>query len=272
MNNSLINICFINDKLLDTLYTNPKKVTEYMRTNPYDIKWLKNIMDIKHFEERKQKIPDFSLKLSETGNYKDVSYDNAIALYENLKSLPRYVLIDERLWVWLEFDKFYRVALQAMPVKNDTAFEGRWIFKRGKKRALWFNELSRGYFWVEFTVDETREDKYELTKFVFDKIERIRHLTFDSKYRSVVISTVRAEKDIYDKYMNIPEYQETMRKCEIGEDNHNIYTYIRKSLSLYGSARMLDFMDEKDLYDIIYKKLERAVEEVHKGNIDYLKK
>lgn len=272
MNNSIINISFINDKLLDTLYTNPDKATEYIRNNPYDSKWLKEMCDETPFEQRKQKINDFELKMSSTGKYKDVEIDNAIMLYENLKDLPRYVLIDERLWTWLELDKFYRVAIQAMPVQRDSSFEGRWIFKRGKKRGLWFNELSRSYFWTEFTVDEERKDKYELTKFVFANIERIRHLTFDSKYRSVVISTVRAEKDIYDKYMNDPEYKNAMEACERGIDNCNIYTFIRKSLSLYGSARILDFMDEKDLYDIIYDKLNKVVEEVHSGNIDYLKK
>lgn len=272
MNNNMINICFINEKLLDTLYSNPETVTEYIRGNSYDSKWLKEILNEPSFEPRKQKIFDFELKLSREGKYKEVELENAITLYEHLKDLPRYILVDERLWVWLEFDKFYRVAVQAMPVKRYSAFEGRWIFSRGKKRGLWFNEFSRCYFWVEFTVDESRSDKYELTKFVFENKERIRHLTFDSKYRSVVISTVRAEKDIYDKYIMNPEYKVTMEKCEAGIDNFNIYTFIRKSLSLYGSARILDFMDEEELYKVVYEKLDKVIQEVHKGNINYLKK
>lgn len=272
MNNNIINISFINEKLLDTLYSNPQKATEYIRENPYDSKWLKQLLDEPSFEQRKQKIIDFDLNLASTGKYKDVEIENAIILYEHLKDLPRYILIDERLWLWLELDKFYRVAIQAMPVTRDTTFAGMWLFSRGKKRGLWFNEFSRSFFWVEFTVDESREDKYELTKFVFKNRERIRHLTFDSKYRSVVISTVRAEKDIYDKYISDPIYKSTMEKCELGIDNHNIYTFIRKSLSLYGSARILDFMDENDLYDVIYQKLEKVVQEVHNGNIEYLKK
>ena len=270
--NNMINICFINDKLLDTLYSNPKKATESIRENPYDSKWLKEFADEPLFEPRKQKIADFELKLSPKDRYKDVEFENAKTIYEHLKDLPRYILVDERLWLWLSLGKFYRVALQSMPVKKDTAFEGRWLFTRGKKRGLWFNAFSRSYFWVEFTVDDTRKDKYELTKFAFDYIERIRHLTFDSKYRSVVISTIRAEKDIYDKYINDPDYKESMEKCEKGIENHNIYTFIRKSLSLYGSARILDFMDESDLYNVVYEKLDRAVQEVHKGNINYLKK
>lgn len=266
-----INISYLKDSVLDSLYSNPSKAAEYIRENPFDSRWLSNfINDENVFEMRKAKIVDFDLKLSLTGNYKDVEYDNAIVMYEHLNNLPRYILVDERFWGWLEFGKFYRWAVQSMPVKKDSAFEGRWIFKRGKKRGLWFNQLSRSYFWVEFTVDESLNDKYELTKFVFDKLDRIRHLTFDSKYRSVVYNAVRAEKALYDKYANTPEYADTFKKCESGETN--IYTYLRKNLSLYGSVRILDFMDDDDLFDVAYKKLEKAFFEVHNGNLDFIKK
>ncbi len=267
-----INIAYLKDSVLDSLYTNPSKAVEYIRENPFDSRWLSNfINDESVFELRKAKIKDFELKLSLTGNYKDVEVDNAILLYEHLRELPRYILVDERFWAWLEFGKFYRWAVQSMPVKKDTSFEGRWIFKRGKKRGLWFNQLSRSYFWVEFTVDESLgEDKYELTKFVFEKLDRIRHLTFDSKYRNVVFNAVRAEKKLYDTYAFDPVYYETFRKCEAGETN--IYTYLRKNLSLYGSVRILDFMDDDDLFNIAYEKLEQALFEVHKGNLDFIKK
>lgn len=271
MNNNIINISFMNEKLLDTLYSNPKKVNDYIKSNPYDSKWLKELLDKPSFEARKQKIEDFDLKMAADGKYKSVELENAITLYEHIKDLPRYVLVDNRFWLWLEFDKLYRVAIQAMPLTTDTRLEYSWLFKEGK-RGIWRNTFARGYFWVEFTVDEKREDKYELTRFVFDKTERIRNLTFDNKYRNIVLSTIRAEKDIYDKYNSNPEYKNTIERCEIGIETYNIYTYIRKALSLYGSARILDFMSEDDLYKIVYEKLEKAVQEVHKGNIEYLKK
>ena len=67
-----------------------------------------------------------------------------------------------------------------------------------------------------------------------------------------------------------PEYADTFKKCESGETN--IYTYLRKNLSLYGSVRILDFMDDDDLFDVAYKKLEKAFFEVHNGNLDFIKK
>ncbi len=271
MDNNIINISFMNEKLYDTLNSNPKKITEIIKNNPYDSKWLKDVLDEPSFEQRKQKIIDFDLKLSNDGKYKNAEIENAITLYEHIKDLPRYVLVDPRFWLWLEFDKFYRVALQAMPLTTETRLEYSWLFKEGK-RGIWRNTLARDYFWVEFTVDESREDKYELARFVLDKNERVRNLTFDNKYRNIVLSTIRAEKDIYDKYISDPNYKETIEQCERGIETYNIYTFIRKALSLYGSARILDFMAEEDLYNIIYEKLEKAVQEVHKGNLEYLKK
>ena len=270
MFNKIINISFITDDALNTLYSNPQKATELIRSNPFDSSWLKEIMNRDPFELRKAKIEDFELKTSPNGVYKEVEYENAICLYEHLKDLPRYILIDERFWVWLELGKFYRVAVQSMPVKKDTAFEGQWIFTRGNKRGLWFNVFSRSYFWVEFTVDENAKDKYELTKFAFEKIERIRHLTFDSKYRNIVFNSLKAEKKLYDKYANDPEYSETFRNCESGIGSYNIYTYLRKALSLYGSVRILDFMSADDIFNVAYQKLEKAFFEVHNGNIEYL--
>ncbi len=143
MNNNIINISFMNDKLLDTLYSNPKKVSEYMKENPYDSRWLKELSDEVLFEQRKQKIIDFDLKLASDGKYKNVELENAISLYEHIKDLPRYILVDNRFWLWLEFDKFYRVALQAMPLTTDTRLEYSWLFKEGK-RGIWRNALARG--------------------------------------------------------------------------------------------------------------------------------
>jgi len=270
--NNIINIYFINEKLLDTINSNPKKVNDFIKQNPYDSRWLKDLLDVPSFEARKQKINDFELKMSSDGKYKNVEFENAITLYEHIKDLPRYILVDNRFWLWLEFDKFYRVAVQSMPLTTDTRLEYSWLFKEGK-RGIWRNTFARSYFWVESTVDYSNtKDIYELTRFVFEKTERIRHLTFDNKYGKIVFCTIKAEKAIYDKYINNEEYKETIEKCERGIDTSNIYTFIRKAISLYGSARILDFMDENDLYDIIYKKLDKAVQEVHVGNLEYLKK
>ena len=59
MFNKIINISFITDDALNTLYSNPQKVTELIRNNPFDSTWLKELMNKEPFELRKTKIEDF---------------------------------------------------------------------------------------------------------------------------------------------------------------------------------------------------------------------
>lgn len=270
--NRIINISYITDFALGTLHSNPKEATEKIRNNIYDSNWLKEMISENTFEERKYKIPYFELKTSVNGNYSEVEFENAIILYESLKLLPRYVLTDERFWTWITIEKCYKASIQAMPLKYDTTFAGTWLFGRGNRRGIFFNSHARNYFWVEFTVDETLDDPYEYTKFVFKKHERIRNITFDAKPMNVVFNTVKAEKMLYDKYANNAEYAEAFKKCETGIDGNNIYTYIRKYISLYGSVRILDVMSDDDLLDLLYSKLENALFKVKNGDFNILLK
>lgn len=266
--NNLINIKFATEEALDWLETNPKKATENIKNNVFEGTWLKNILKKEAFEVRKAKIPDFELKTSIEGIYNEVVLENAIKLYESLKNLPRYILTDERLWIWLNIEKCYRASIQGMPLNKDTTFEGTWLFTRGKRRGLFYGIHSRSYFWTEFTVDETLDDKYELTKFVFEKIERIRNLTFDNKSKHVVFSTVKAEKMLYDKYANNEQFKDAFIKAERSYKNCNIYTYIRKYVSLLGSVRILESISSNELTNILYKELERVFMEIYRGNLD----
>lgn len=266
--NNMINVEFATEKALDWLKTNPQRASEDINNNIFESEWLKREVGEEPFELRKAKIPDFELKTSIEGMYNEVEFQNAITLYESLKDLPRYILTDERLWAWINIGKCYRASIQAMPINRDTTFAGTWLFTRGKRRGLFFGAHSRSYFWVEFTVDESLEDKYELTKFVFDKKERIRHLTFDNKSGYAVYCAVKAEKRLFDKYANDEEFKDAFVKAERSYNNCNIYTYIRKYISLIASVRILETIPKEKLTDIIYKELERILFEIKNGNLD----
>jgi len=67
MFNKIINISFTTDDTLNTLYSNPRKVTELIRSNPFDSSWLNKLMNKEPFELRKTKIMDFELKISPNG-------------------------------------------------------------------------------------------------------------------------------------------------------------------------------------------------------------
>ena len=137
MNNS-INICFMTDEALETLKENALLVTNNLKSFPNDSNWLSSIYSGKLYDEKKYKIPEFRLKASEDGDYSKVDFENSITLYETLKELPLYILTDERFWAWINFEKGYPSAIQAMPVKSNSTFSDHWLFTQGSRRGIFF--------------------------------------------------------------------------------------------------------------------------------------
>lgn len=250
-----INICFMTDEAIETLKENALIVTQNLKAFPNNSNWLSSIYNGKLYEEKKYKIPDFNLEISPDGDYQKVDYKNSIILYEALNHLPRYILTDERFWAWINFTKGYQFAIQSMPIKSNSTFLDHWLFTQGTRRGLFFGVLSRCYLRVALTIDETLDDKYELTKFIISKPERFRNLTWrsSSNLKHLVLGVVKAEKAIYNKYINNPNLAPLIIKAEKGDKN--IYSKIAIFLSLYGSVRLLDAISEEEIFNIVYSKM-----------------
>lgn len=250
MMNNKINIEFMTDEALATLKSNSLTANNYLKTEKNNSEWIKKIYNGKLYEPMKQKINDFELKVSLNGNYDEVDFDNSIILYESLKELPLYILTDERFWAWVNFEKGYKAAIQAMPVKSDSTFLNHWVFGQSDRRSIFFGVLSRCYFRVALTVDERLDDKYELTRFVIENPERFRNLTWrsSSSEKHIVLGIIKAEKDIYDKYGN--------------KVKNSIYKEIAKDISLYASVRLIDVVSEEDIYKFVYDKMEKYIQEL----------
>lgn len=242
-----INICFMTDDAIETIRANPIEVTELINKNKGNSNWLKEYCGENVFEEKKYKIPEFTLKTTQDGKYSEVDYDNSITLYESLKDLPRHILTDERFWAWISFTIGYQASIQAVPLnKSGATIRNHWLF-HAKRRGLFFGIMSRSYFRVAFSVDKSLDDIYELTKFVIEKPDRFRNLSWRtySSIKNVVLGTLKAEKDIVDKY-------------GLELKSHH-YESIAKYLSMYGSIRLLDVISEEDIRKVVYKKLEELI-------------
>lgn len=251
-----INISFMTEEALETIKQNAEQVTKYLQKEKQNADWLKLVYQGNPFEELNYKIPDFTL-LTDEENYKNVDYKNSIILYESLKELPRYILTDERFWLWILFTKGYQAALEAMPIKTSTTFKQHWLFEEGKRRGLFFNVLARCYLRVELSVNENLEDKFELTKFIIEKPERFRSLSWrlDTNNKNIVLATIKAEKDAREKFIH---------DCNIDIDQinygtTNVYTEVGKALSLYGSVRIKDMASFDEIYHLVFDKIENLV-------------
>lgn len=252
-----INIRFITEDALETLYKNSEEVSEYLMKEKENSNWLKFIYKGNVFEEKKYKIND--IKLLTDNNYENVDFENSIKIYETLKDLPRYILTDERFWCWFNFTIGYQVALQAMKINSKTTFENHWLFKQGQRRGLFFNVLARCYFRVALSVDENAEDKYYLTRFVIENPERFRTLSWraNSSQKNIVLGTLKAEKELVEKYKDIIDVD----KIKYNDGKGTIYSEITKKLSLYGSVRLIDAASQEDIYNYVYEQMEEMIKE-----------
>ena len=250
MRMSKIHIKYMSDVALATLKANKNEVTNKLIENPNSSDWLSEFVEDDLYVTKKYEIEDFILKVPSNEKDRETDIYNSIILYEKLNKLPLHVLTDERFWCWVMFDKGYEVSLKYMPVKKESSiFKDHWLFSQGKRRGLFFGVLSRCYFRVALSVDDTLKDPYELTKFVISNPLRFRELTWRSfsSEKMIVLGTLKAEKRIIEEY---PNY----------EENATRFGDIAKLLSKLGSVMLLDVMTEKDIEGYVYKKYKNMVE------------
>ena len=241
---SKINIKFMKKEVVNTIRGNLEIANANLISNPTNSDWLKNLggqniedlYEIKDFE-----IDDFSLDVCEVKTV-DTSLNNAIKLYESLKDLPAYILTDERFWCWLNFEKFYKFALNEIPPKEDkvSVLRDHLLFYQGKRRGLFFGSISRLFFRVFLSVDESLEDPYIYTRFIFENPDRFRNLSWRtfSGLKHLVLATLKAEKRVVDEFdfNEVAYYYET----------------IAKDISRLGSVKILDVMDPEYLEEFVY--------------------
>lgn len=248
---SKIHIKYMSDEALETLKANTDAVTSQLIENPQSSAWLSSFFPGSLWVTKKYEIEEFSLRMPKNDKDRQTDIYNSILLYERLHHLPLYVLTDERFWCWINFEIGYEVALKYMPIKKGSSvFKDHWLLTQGKRRGLFFGVLSRCYFRVALSVDETLPDPYELSKFVIENPLRFRELTWRSfsSEKMIVLGTLKAEKRVLTEYPQL-------------EDNTKHFAEIAKLLSKLGSVMLLDCMTEKDIEDYVYKKYKEMGEE-----------
>ncbi|GFP76387.1 DUF6339 family protein [Clostridium fungisolvens] len=232
---SKINIKFLSDEALATVKGNLDKFTKIIKNNPTCSDAFIAELPADYFIEKKYLIEDFELKSSVDGDYSKVDFENAVILYEHLKDLPKHVLGNERFWMWIILEKGYAAGVQAMPMDSGkNVIKDHWMFGQGRRRGLMFGALSRVFYRVYLTKDDTLEDTYLLTKFATENYVRYREFTWRgySNNKKIVIGALKAEMAMVEKY---GEQIETIK---------DIYPEIAKYISQLGSVMLLDFMTE----------------------------
>lgn len=219
-----------------------KKIIEFD-----DNQWILAEFEQPMFSEKKFIFDDFVLEDNPESNDKEIDFQNHIRMYESLNVLPRYILCDERFWLWLELEKFYYVTKRMMKINGVSTINDHWMFSQGVRRGLFFGVLSRCYFRVDLTIDDRLEDKYELTKWIVESPERFRNLSWRSfsSESHLVRGIIKGEK-------RAVEY------C--GKENNDAYSEIAKYISTeLGSVGFLDAYSEEDIEEIIFDKMVQLI-------------
>ena len=263
MTMSKIHIKYMTDEALETLKANTSVITERLTENQTSSTQLSEFVPSELYVTKKYEIEEFSLRVPKDEKDRETDIYNSILLYERLHHLPLYVLTDERFWCWMNFEMGYEVALKYIPVKkNSSVFKDHWLLTQGKRRGLFFGVLSRCYFRVALSVDNTLDDPYELTKFVIENPLRFRELTWRSfsSEKMIVLGSLKAEKRIQAEYPHV-------------EENTKHFAEIAKHLLKLGSVMLLDCMTEKDIEEYVYKKYKEMMEEelANRGTIEKIK-
>ena len=238
---SKIHIKLLSENALAHMKKNIDSITKMIQENESN-NWIYTEFPEKMFVEKKFEIDDFVIVDNPDSNDKEIDLKNSITIYESLKTLPRYVLTDERFWLWLHLEKFYKEVRRMMTVNGKSTITDHWMHGPGTRRGLMFGVLSRCYFRVALTIDESLSNKYELTKWVIENPERFRNLTWRSfsSEEHLVRGIIKGEKKAVDENPS--------------SEKNSIYPEIAKYVSIIGSVRLLDIVSEGDIADMIFSK------------------
>lgn len=245
-----INIKMMTEEAYKTLQKNYKEVYEEILKHPSDCTWLSSYLGFEPFEIKKYEVEDFELKNSE--DYSDVALDNAITMFETFKDLPRYILCNIRFWAWVSFEKAYKQSLNSTKLNNAETLKNLWLPSSNKqgdevyasRRSLMLGVISRYFFMVEVSKDETLDDKYDLTKFLIKSNEAYRNITYRNigMLSNITLGYIKALRDFsIDK-------NTVITKAHARE--------LFKETSRLGSVMLIDLLSKEEVYEMLYPKLE----------------
>ena len=149
------------------------------------------------FAETNRAMPDeLSLKMPEGKQLFDA--ENAKTIHSALGDLPLTLSIDERFWSYLTHAVFWKYMIKRWPLANGLqSKEGpvgylreHYFFMGNRDRALIRNGISRLWWYGYVSHDPLRENPYELTEVLLEKLDIAQQLLERSYSRNGTITEV----------------------------------------------------------------------------------
>jgi hypothetical protein len=239
-----INIKMMKEEAYRSIQKDCDGILKMINEHPSDSSWLSNYLGFEPYETKKYVIEDFDLKYDE--DYNNVAFDNAVILYESLNKLPKYILCNNRFWAWINMEKAYKQAKIATKNFNSQILKNLW-FMGSARRDIMLGVMSRYYNMIEVSIDESKEDKYELSKFILTTAETYRGFCYRNlgMIKNVTLGVLQAEKDYVDQTGN-----PILKKPG---------AQIVKYASRVGSVMLLDMLSKEEMRNYIYPKINNII-------------
>ena len=216
----------------------------------------------KYSEEDLCYLNDFNIKKENFDKLNEGGKSNlecAILLYEALPDLTPMIAAHGPFWIYLTHTELFKYIRNRWPyvLKDENGYDKDLQKSKEYINDYWFpgggnavRSWLPGLWWsVYLTIDESRLDKYELTRVLF-KQEDLRTRTFGTyllfRHRPAAIATLSFIKNHMDTTFN----HSFQNRCR----------YMTKYLNYLGGCRLLSYMDE----DFFTEMLERKNEDISK--------
>lgn len=145
-------------------------------------------------------------------------------------------------------EKAYRQAQIATKQFNSQILKNLW-FMGNSRRDIMLGVMSRYFNMINVSIDESLENKYELSKYLLTTAETYRGFCYRNlgMIKNVTLGILQAEKD----YVDITGVQ-ILKKPS---------AQIVKYASRVGSVMLLDVLSKEEMRAAIYPKIDKIVKE-----------
>ena len=234
----MTNLRYFTDDAIAMFKANKEEFCEKMRENPDNIDWLKS------FYGEDPTVPskyNFDFEFQDYDK-KSLSrdYDNAIALYELFEknNIGPATIYNEKFLTGFIFTFGYSYFMKVMGAEEVSHVFATLFFEDGTHRAVARNVIGQLYRYVEMTIDNTLEDRYELTKYVFKN-----PALFRIKYNT----SVDGEKTTKSIFKAFREWSE-----ETGNSpTTKLVEKLKVHLSILANISETDLMQERSLIEYL---------------------
>lgn len=171
---------YFTDEAITMFKANPELFCNKMKEHPSDIDWIDDFYGAKASVPSKYEF-DFEFKPYDKALPSE-DLENALSMYELFEKheIGPATVYNEKFLTGFIFTFGYEYFMNVIGVDKISHVFGTLFFDEGTRRASVRNTIGRLYRYVQITIDESLEDRYEITKFAFQhkNIFRIRYYTY----------------------------------------------------------------------------------------------